>query len=287
MGGGIRPVNGKNKLNGEQKYMAQEELGAQESQGLNRMFVNLRIGKIAQTSNTQFDGFVPAQTKNKSGDITSFFAKPYDKITGYVTDIRWHTHKLADGTVLKSWNITIDTTEQVFVLGVSAKDRPFQRAMNTFLNIDFNNPVRFVGFMGEYEGKPQKVLLMYQGGEKPVQPMYQERWLSRLIINKLKEGAELTEKEEKNVKRMSGGKFDKDYPYIVENADGGWSLDAWNNFLFNKIHDEVIPNVQAANERRGTSPANGSEEAKEAAAIAGDEFAGPRSAAANDDDIPF
>lgn len=235
------------------------EPGVEESQASNRIFVNLRIGKIAQTSNTEREGFVPAQTKNQAGEVKHFFAKTYDHITGYVTDVRWHTHTLQNGTVLNGWNITIDSGDAgVFVLGVSSKDRPYQRVMSTLVAVDFERPVRFIGFMGQNKKtqQPQKVLLLTQemgADKKPIwlQPVSEEKWLSRSIINKLKGGVELTDAEERNVSRDKDGKFNKDYPYIVENVDGSWSFDQWNNFLHEQIYEFVIPNVQAANNARG------------------------------------
>lgn len=270
--------------------------GAEEAQGVNRIFVNLRIGKIAQTSNTELPGFVPAKTKNKSGQENHFFAKPYDHITGYVTDIRWHTHTLDSGTVLTGWNITIDAGEKgIFVLGVSSKDRPYQRLMSTLIAVDFEKPVRFIGFMGTNQAtnQPQKVLLLTQemgADNKPIwlQPATQEKWLSRSIINKLKEGIELTEGEERNVSRDKDGKFNKDYPYIVENVDGTWSFDQWNNFLHEQVNEFVIPNVKAANELRGAiahdRPAEVSPSLP-ADVVASGPASGP--APLGDDDIPF
>ncbi len=93
------------------------ELGAAEGRTSNAKFVNLRIGKIAQTSKDPQVGYSPAKTVNKSGTENHFYAKTYDNITGYVDDIRWHTHKLADGTELTGWNITINTGKDEFVLG--------------------------------------------------------------------------------------------------------------------------------------------------------------------------
>jgi len=271
-------------------------LGAEESQAANRIFVNLRIGKIAQTSDKQLEGFKPEQTQNQAGTVYHFFAKSYDHITGYVTDIRWHTHTMKDGTVLKGWNITIDTTSQVYVLGVSSKDRPFQRVMSTLVAVDFEKPVMFVGFMGKHKGsgKPQKVLLLSQergADNKPLwlQPVAEEKWLSRLIINKLKEGVELNEYEERNVSRTTDGKFNKDYPYIVENADGGWSFDTWNNFLHEQMKEFVIPNVQAANEARNAMSSTGLENQEtfdlpEEAMMTGP---APGASPMPEDDIPF
>jgi hypothetical protein len=271
--------------------MSRMPLGAEESQNSGRIWVNLRIGKIAQTSNSPVEGFVPAQTENKSGQITNFFAKPYDHITGYVTDIRWHTKEFSDGGTTSGWNITIDTGKEVFVLQLRSTDRPYHRVMNCLISADFDNPIRFVGFLGEYQGKKQKVLLLSQelnAEGKPVwlEPSYAERWLSRAIIEKLRQGLELTEQEEKNVKRTSDGKFDKDYPYIHQKNDGKWSFDAWDDFLYEKMKSEVIPSVIEANQKRGVpTPDDDSIEHQEAAAVAA---AGNGSPINNsDDDIPF
>ncbi len=265
-------------------------LGAEEAKGEGRIFVNLRIGKIAQTSNEPREGFKPASTKNKDGSVNNFFAKSYEKITGYVTDIRWHTHTLRDGTVLAGWNITIDTTNEVFVLGVNKNDRPYQRVMNTLLNVDFERPVMFVGFMGkDKQDRPQKVLLLSQElgeNKKPcwLQAYHEEKWLSRIIIDKLKQGVGLTEQEERQVSRDQNGNFSKEYPYIVQGADGKWSWDVWNNFLYEQMTDRVIPEVERIASERGAI-------ARDSAVddLPAEEFSGPMSGPgpAYDDDIPF
>lgn len=270
-------------------------LGAEESQGSNRIFVNLRTGKIAQTSNSEIAGFKPSTTKNKDGTVNHFFAKEFDKITGYITDIRWHTHKLQDGTTLMGWNVTIDTTKEVYVLGVSSNDRPFQRFMNVCLAVDFEKPVMFVAFMGKHKvtDQPQKVLLLSQGmnpeTNKPIwiQPVHEEKWLSRTIIDKLKHGDDLTEAEERNVSRNKDGSFNKEFPYIHEKIDGKWSFDNWDEFLHEQMKEFVIPNVAAANQLRGamthTGPASIGNDIPE-------EYDGPPTAPPSsdpNDDIPF
>jgi hypothetical protein len=231
------------------------ELGAAEARASNAKFVNLRIGKIAQTSKEPQVGFSPAKTVNKSGTENHFFAKPYDNITGYVDEIRWHTHELPDGTVLAGWNININTGREVFVLAVSSNDRPFTRLMSVLCNVDFRDPVRFVGFMGEYKGKKQKVLLVKQenveGEEYNVQPKYETKFLSQLTIKKLKEKIALTEDEKKNIAYLPDGKIDGDYPYIKEGATGKWNFEQWTDFLMDKMNEDVIPTIEAAKEERG------------------------------------
>lgn len=271
------------------------ELGAEESQGSNRIYVALRTGKICQTSKEHLAGYRPAQTKNKDGSVNNFFAKEYDKLTGYITDVRWHTHKLSNGTILSGWNVTIDTTKEVYVLQVGTNDRPFERFMNTLLAVDFEKPVMFVAFMGKSKTTeaPQKVLLLSQEldpqTKKPVwiQPVLQERWLSLMLRNKLKQGIELTEAEERNVARNKDGSVNKEYPYITQGIDEKWSMDNWRNHLHEAMQEHVIPNVEAANQKRGiiTRIANGNDIAPEEDAPM---HSGPApSSGAYDDDIPF
>ena len=271
--------------------------GADESQASNRIFVNLRLGRITQTWKPKTEnelpppGYRPESTKNKSGVVNHFIAKTFGHITGFVNDIRWHTHKLQDGTMLSGWNITVDTGEKgVFVLGVSTNERPYQRLMNCLLAVDFTKTVRFVGFMGKHPKteKPQRVLLITQSldpeTKKPIwiQPVHQEKWLSRLLIQKLREKMPLTEYEEGNVSRMKDGSFNKDYPYIVQNVNESWSFDTWNNFLHEQMEEFVIPNVQVAAEERGNRMPPAMVPTEDVPDMP--EFAGP---APEDDDIPF
>lgn len=244
------------------------EPGVGESRLSNRIYVNLRCGDIAETSNKEREGFTPETTKNQAGTEYNFFAKKYPHLTGYVVDIKWHTHTLPSGTVLTGWNIFIDTGgPKLFVLGIGSQDGPYSRLMATLPGVNFERPVRFVGFMGEYKNRPSKVLLLSQQQDaagKPIwlQPKTEAKWLSRLIIDKLKQGVALTETEEKNVSRDKDGKFNKDYPYIVQKPDGKWSFDTWESFLFEQMNEFVIPNVLAACEARGYRHNEHSEPAK-------------------------
>lgn len=267
--------------------------GVGESQVNNRIFVNLRAGKIGQTSNEPREGYVEHKSYNKSGKEYTFYAKTLDHLTGYVNDIKWHVHTLTDGTKLSGWNITVDTGESgVYVLGIGTMERAFQHVMNCFVNVDFSKAVRFIGFWGrnQFTNQPQKVFLLTQGLDpqtnKPVwvKPGTEQKWLSRLIIKKLKEGIDLSEQEERNVSRMHDGKFNKDFPYIVENMDGSWSFDVWNNFLMEQMNEVVIPNMQIAAEARNhrvPPPIVPDED------IPGDVAAPPAHTKLSDDDIPF
>jgi hypothetical protein len=237
------------------------ELGAAEARASNAKFVNLRIGKIAQTSKDPQVGFSPAKTVNKSGTENHFFAKPYDHITGYIDEIRWHEHTLKDGTVLTGWNVAINTGKDLYILSVSSNDRPFDGFMNSLRNVDFTQPVKFQGFIGEQKdangkgtGKKQKVLLMYQSDEGPkafVKGKYEMKWLSQLLVKKLKEKIELTEDEKKNIAYLPDGKIDGEYPYIKEKLDGKWNFDNWREFLMGEMYSEVIPSVDIAKHARG------------------------------------
>jgi hypothetical protein len=237
------------------------ELGATEARASNVTFLDIRIGKIAQTSKEQLPGFVPAKTVNASGTENHFFAKPYDNITGFVDEVRWHEHTLKDGTVLTGWNITINTGSELYVLGIGSLDRPFESTMNSLCNVDFSKPVRFVGFMGtnKDKSKKQKVLLLTQSGEEKdwVHGKYEMKFLSQLIVKKLKEKIELTEDEKRNIAYLPDGKIDGEYPYVKEKLDGKWSFEAWREFLMGEMYSTVIPAVEIAKSERGeyTSPA--------------------------------
>jgi len=269
------------------------EPGVGESRPSNRIYVNLRCGDIAETSNKEREGFAPETTKNLAGTEYHFFAKKHPHLTGHVVDIKWHTHTLKNGTTLTGWNIFIDVGgPKLFVLGVGSQDQPYARLMATLPGVNFERTVRFVGFMGEYKNRPQKVLLLSQERDaagEPIwlQPRTQAKWLSRSIIDKLKHGEELTEAEEKNVSRGKDGKFNKDYPYINQKPDGKWSFDLWESFLFEEMNEFVIPNVQMACQARGyAEPASTEEPQPEMPADVTSAPAAPHTAL-TDEDIPF
>lgn len=231
------------------------EAGVKEARASNHRYVNLRIGKIAQTSNEQLEGFYPATTTNKSGTKNHFFAKPYEEIVGYIDEIKWKSHTLPDDTVLTGWDIFINTGSEVFVLHVSSNDRPFDQTMNVLCNVDFSELVKFVGFMGtnKDKSKKQKVLLLSQSDNEKewVKGKYEAKFLSQLLVKKIKEKIPLTEEDERNIARNPDGTADNTYPYIKEKMDGKWSFEAWREFLMEKMHTDVLPAVEIAKDRRG------------------------------------
>lgn len=235
-----------------------EKIGIEEAKSNNVKYLTLRTGKICETyreydESRQKDGFVPAQTKNKAGEITEFFAKNYDKLTGYVDNIKKASRDLPSGATITSYNIRINIGEDVkYILSVGTQERPYHRMLSVLGNINFNEPVRFQAFMDKRDpNNEQKVLLMYQGGDKPVQPKYRERWLSQLIAKKIKDGIELTEEELSKLFLDKKGKPSLDYPYIKQKKDLKWSFDDWGEYIEEKVEEEVIPAVKAAAEERG------------------------------------
>lgn len=248
----------------------EEHIGAEVASERNGKFVNLRIGQLAQVSKTQLPGYSPASTVNKANTVFHFFAKPYKNIAGYVRDMKWHTKTFEDGSVVKGWYIFVDSgADGEFIIDLKMNDRPFHRVMAVLLNINFDRPVRFNAFMGEQKqngkstGKKQKVMNLYQGKKNPetgkpetVKPIYEDKWLSNELLAKVKAfkagkpNITFTEQDERNLHRNAKGEIDGEYPYIRQNVDGSWSFDAWTNFLLEKMHEEVIPNIHAAQEIR-------------------------------------
>lgn len=284
--------------------MARFTPGAEERTGGNYIYVSLRTGRICQTSDKELEGYKPAFTVNRDETRNNFFAKEYDHIVGHVQDITWRMRELNDGTKLGGWNIKIDAAEAgVFILEVKTMDRPYHWFMNCLLNADFNEPLYLRGFATEYKGKTQKGLFMSQELDDNneaimLQPAYAERWLSTEIKAKLLAGEAIDSKEEKNVARDLDGKFDDTYPYVRQKADGKWSFDAWDDFLYQKMLSDVIPAMKAAAANRPSSNADFSgpvpedvpvSQVIEEPAIQGEPvFENPApTTAPPDDDIPF
>lgn len=267
-------------------------LGAEEAAPSNRIYVNLRIGQIAQTSNKPLPGFYPAHTTNKDGTVNNFFAKRYNKITGHIDHLQFRTRTLPDGTSLSGWNVYINDGKNVFVLEVGANSRPYQRFMNCMLNVDFSRTVMFVGFNGKDKNdRPQKVLLLSQSidpeTKKPVwiKPVFEERWLTRAVAIKLRDGIELTEDERRRVEFDETGNPKRDYPYIREKNDGKWSMDVWTEFLFDQMESHVLPLCKAAADERGTQMNDADADLPTDGDDIPEYSGGP--AAQDDDDIPF
>lgn len=229
--------------------------GATETRESSRVYLNLRTGKLSETSKEEKPGFKPFTTKNASGTEYHFFAKTYDDMTCYIKDVQWHEFEF-EGKKIVGWNIVLDTGEKEYVLQINSSDRPYQTVMQILPNIDFEKPVRVVAFMGKSSaGKAQKVLLFTQNMDRTakdwVKSKFEAKWLSRLLANKVKEGVPLTDDERRNVAYGADGKPDNTFPYIREKSDGTWSFDAWTEFLKEKFETETIPRIKAAANIRG------------------------------------
>lgn len=269
-----------------------DEVGVGEARQSNLIYCDIRCGDIAETSKEAQPGFEPVKTVNATGTEYNFFARKHPHLTGHIVGIKWKNFTMKNGTVLNGWNIYLDVKKpKIYVLSIGTKDGPYARLMATLPGVDFLKPIRFVGFMGENKTthKPQKVLLLsqQQDADGPIwmQPKIESKWLSRLLIDKLKAGITLTDEEERNVFRMPDGKFNKDFPYITQKPDGKWSFDVWESFLFEQMQEFVIPSLADALKVRGyTGPEDVHEEDLQPATPV-DVATAP--AVLDDDDIPF
>lgn len=245
-------------------------LGATETRDTtNRIYLNLRTGKLSETSKEEKPGFREFTTENVSGQKYHFFAKTYDDLTAYIKKISWHEFEFESKKIV-GWNIELDCQDgKEWVLQLNSGDRPYQQIMQILPNVNFAQPVRIVAFMGKDQKtkKDQKVFLLTQNLDKTakewVKPAYRQRWLSTLLMDKIKQNQdakkagkpliELTEMEMGNLDIGDDGKVNWEYPYIKQKRDGTWSFDAWTDFLIDKMNDEVIPAVDAAADARTDS----------------------------------
>lgn len=263
--------------------------GAEVREGAGRIYVNLRAGEIAQTQSGPADGFVAKTNRNASGTEYHFFAKPYHHITGIVTDIRWHSYEFQTGGSSTGWNVTIETPDEVFVLFVASGDPLlYGDFMNRMLSVDFTKLVYFRCYTNKAGYKNLIISQEMDDEGKPiwVEPLYQTRWMSLTLKEKIRSGVELDDKDKQNVKFDDQGKPDNSYPYILQKQDGKWSWDRWHDFLITLMKDEVLPHVKSAADARGNGHT-----AEEYSGPQGDAYepeqSAPVGAVPPDDDIPF
>lgn len=282
--------------------------GAAQGTRPNGIFVNLRAGVIARTTNqdmTGQPGWYPYENENASGTKYKFWGYPYDDLIGYVKNIKWYEHKFDDGSMSRSWWIILDVQDQEFILDLKSTDRPFSQTMSTLLALDFNKPVKFVGFMGKNKKtqKPQKVLLINQGKYDPdsnkdvwEQAAYRDKWLSLELVQKIREKKitnepaakeHLSETEYGNLAFNADGSINREYPYIKQNEDKSWNFTDWNNFLMRKMKEEVIPNVEAAQALRDQGRREEIASQDQTPEFSGPDQTSASVAPAADDEIPF
>ena len=273
-------------------------LGASVADTTRKTYVNLRTGRIAQTSKEPLDGFEPAFTTKKDGTKTHFFAKEYKEIIGYITALNWHVSTFPDGsTDGGAWNVDIDTGSEIFCLSVKKTDRPFLRFCSVLCGINFDEPVRFAGYKFLEGGHDKKVLCLYQfGTEGAMQPIFQEKWLSQTLKDKIRGKEELNENDQKNLAFSDDGTilkpmvfdemegtFSEGYPYIVQSSDLKWDLGIWTKFLDAKVKEIVLPMIAEANAKRNPIEMNGEPYVDEPEMSGVPEWQKP----VDDDDIPF
>lgn len=240
------------------------ELGADLRTLNRRIYVSLRSGRICETSDKELPGYVKRVNYGMNDTPYPFYAKEYDSITGFITDVRWHEHTLDNGNKVTGWKATINTTKEVFVLTISATDRPFTRFMGTLRAVEFAKPVLLKAFKtrNKTTGRDEKFLLLSQ--EKNVDGTFiwlkepeRARWLNRELIDRCKAAAakkiapELTEEERDLLCWNEDGTINWQYPYITQKTDGKWSFDNWTEHLHECMRNEVIPAIAEANTVRG------------------------------------
>lgn len=244
-----------------------EQVGAELADPTRAIYVNLRTGRLAETTaqlkdldpdriaEYKAEGFVDAKTKNNAGTEYHFLARPYDHLTGYITNIRWMDKPMKDGGKLVGWIVFVQVKDKTFAIEVRDTDHPFFYLQSALLNIDFDRPVKFRAFgKTNDKGKFRKVLLLYQGwvdeetGEpKAVPGLYRELWVDRELAAKINDNSPLTETDRKHLAFEADGKtVNRNYPYIKMKADGKWSTDVWAEFLHEKMESEVIPAMREA-----------------------------------------
>lgn len=278
------------------------ELGARESAPSNRIYLDLRAGRIGQTSDKQLPGFVPASSENAAGEVFHFFAKTLQDLTGYIDDLYFRSFTTKTGTVINSWNVVINTTKEEYVLQIGASSRAADTLLSTLPNIDFTKPVMLVHFIGTNERtkKKQPVFLLSQSLNpetgKPVwlKAKYEQKWLSKLLISKVKEGVELTDEDKRNLAFDATGRIlgRDSYPfYITEKSDGSWSFEARSEQLHELAKEAIIPAIKmAADERKqamGLIPGASEPEFAGPSEFAEAVHSASEPRAVFDDDIPF
>lgn len=241
------------------------QLGAAVANTTHKTYVNLRLGRIAETSKEEKPDFEPTSITKKDGTKSHFFAKQYSEIIGYITKIDWHVSTFKDGSNDGGgWNVDIDTGDQIFCLSVKKADRPFFRFCSVLCGVNFDEPVRFAGYKFQEGGQDKKVLCLYQYGvEGALQPVFAEKWVNQLLRKKIVEKVELTDDDKNHLVFDDKGKmlktmvydeiegtFTEGYPYITQSDDGKWNLSVWAKFLDTKVREIVIPAIAEANDRR-------------------------------------
>lgn len=235
-----------------------------------RVYLTLRTGSLCEVAKSPRDGFREHTTEYEGKTYTKY-VREYDWLTGHITDVRRSTADFGDGKTVRGLQVTVEPegSDIKYVLDIKENERPYKRLISTLCNINFDEPVRFEAFLGRGKGgHKNKVLLLYQGGdinpdtgkERPVQPKYPERWLSRTLVDKLKQNLDLTDQEKWNVAFDKDGKPDNAYPYIREGANGKWLFETWDQFLEEKLDNEIIPAVQSSSPLKGnTTPFTGND----------------------------
>jgi len=197
------------------------------------IFLKLKHGAICQESKTEREGYKLKEGVLRDGTQYRKWIKPYKAVSGYVTKLEWYDRE-HEGRKYRGWNIHIDADGTNCVLEIGFQSRANGRFMKLAENIDFRKPVRFSA--------------------------WQDHKTDTLAFNVQQDGVSVPQKYTRENPH--------DLPEPIQRASGKWDYGAQEDFLCQRIHDVVIPTVEAANALRPLREAQPEEPEKAKAAAA-------------------
>lgn len=194
--------------------------GAVEDNSANTIFLQIKYGRICQISKVPKEGFNEITVANPTtGANVIKYVKPYRLLEGYIDKIAWYDSGERFDVQYRSWKITLNANGQIYILDLAFESTPSRRFMQTAENIDFNEPLEIRAWNDKLDGS---LAIGFFQNEVSVRAVY--------------------------TKENPG-----ECPPAIQKKVAGkmtYNFDDMYDFLYNRMLDVVIPEVQKCSEER-------------------------------------
>lgn len=233
--------------------------GLQEQQKDGGVFLSIKHFCLCEESKESREGFKAIQVRNpRTEEESTKWIKPYGALEAYVNRIEWRDTGDQYEQRYMSWKIHLEANGQKYILDLPFESRVSTRFMKLAENIDYSRPVEFRA----WKDKQTEGTAFFVGQRE-------------------------NDEDEKSV--SVGQVYTRDNPGEcpppVQKFNGKWSFDAQTEFLYQRMIDNVIPTVEAANAMRAENNGHQLHDIDDEQGLVG--VVNDAGGALDDEDIPF
>lgn len=181
------------------------------------VFLLVKHGSLCEESKVAREGFEPVKVKNpRTEEEVTKYINRYSGVEGLINSIEFRDTGEQYEQRFTSWRITMDADGTPVVLELPFQSRFSSRFMKLAENIDYSRPVEFRAWHDTREDKT----------------------------------AFYVAQEEQAVKQRYTRDTPNGCPEPTQNRMGKWNYDLQTEFLYDRMMNTVIPQVEAAKAKR-------------------------------------